>query len=452
MRSFNFKKSISLVIAALMLFAVVLTGCGTSATPASSGAAATVSQTSAATTAAQVDSSKPVTLSVEIFAEDLDYWNKHIQDDSFKKALPNVKLDIQSVKDSDELKKTLLVRQSAKEMPDAFYLKPDHIMQLKDSLYLWDKSDPLVQMNKTMDQLKILDAGDGKYYGLPMKEFAEWVYYRKSIFTELGLQVPQTWTDFVNVAKKIQDSGKYQGIALGLKDGWPAYPFLGQCPSNISNRPNLDNENVAIDAPFAPGTPYYVAYQRFDQLIKTGAFGKALGISYSEAGQMFASKKAGIIVIGQYYYPDYVKYGGDLNDLGLFALPVVDKAGETNRQATVIDIPFALAKDSKNIDLGKKLLTWYFSPEIYQPYLTERTMTSTIKGIDAQNLFTDASKNMKVDQFIQGQGDEKAVKLQNEVKYDMTAAGQQMFSGKDYNGILADYDKNWAAARKKFGY
>lgn len=81
----------------------------------------------------QVESASPsneqITLSVEIFAEDLDYWQKKSQEDAFKKALPNVKLDIQSVKDSTELLKTLKIRQAADEMPDLFYMKPEFLYE-----------------------------------------------------------------------------------------------------------------------------------------------------------------------------------------------------------------------------------------------------------------------------------------------------------------------------------
>ena len=184
-------------------------------------------------------------------------------------------------------------------------------------------------MNKAVNALEVNKAGEGKYYGLPMKQFAEWVYYRKSVFSELGLQGPQTWDEFVNTAKAIQDSGKYQGLALGGKDAWPQYPFVGFGPFTFFNDDNTDSKAAKTDTPFSPEGNYYKAFEKVEKLYKSGATGKALGIGYSEAGQMFASKKAGMMAIGQYYYPDYVKNGGDIQDLGIFPLPVVnDKRNE----------------------------------------------------------------------------------------------------------------------------
>lgn len=440
-------KGICIALASLTITATVLAGCGSNQdAQQSQGSQGSGNQVESAS-----PSKEQITLSVEIFAEDLDYWQKKSQEEAFKKALPNVKLDIQSVKDSTELLKTLKIRQAADEMPDLFYMKPDHVLQLKDSLYLWNADEPLVKMNTAVDKLEVNKAGEGKYYGLPMKQFAEWVYYRKSVFLELGLQVPQTWDEFVSTAKVIQDSGKYQGLALGAKDAWPQYPFVGFGPSTFFNDDNTASEAAKTDTPFSPDGNYYKAFEMVEKLYQTGATGKALGIGFSEAGQMFASKKAGMIVVGQYYYPDYVKFGGDIDDLGLFPLPVVNDKSETNRQVTMVDLPFGISKNSKHIEEAKKVLEWYFSPEVYKEYLTERTMSSTINGIEADNIFTTTAKTLNVTPFYIKDGDENAVKLSNETKWDGIAIGQLMLAGKDFRPIFEDLNKKWTSARKKLG-
>lgn len=443
----NTKKGIGMALVSLSLISAALTGCGaqkSEPSPAESGS-------KAAATPVVEKKKENVTLSVGIFAEDLDFWQKKSQEEAFKKALPNVTLDIQSYKDSGELLKALKVRQAAGEMPDVFYMKPDHVLQLKDSLYVWGADEPLVKMNKAVNALEVNKAGEGKYYGLPMKQFAEWVYYRKSVFSELGLQVPQTWDEFVNTAKAIQDSGKYQGLALGGKDSWPQYPFVGFGPFTFFNDDNTNSKAAKTDTPFSPEGHYYKAFEMVEKLYKSGATGKALGIGYSEAGQMFASKKAGMMTIGQYYYPDYVKNGGDIQDLGIFPLPVVNDKNETNRQVIVVDLPFGISKNSKHIDEAKKVLEWYFSPDVYKSFLTQTTMSSTINGIDADNLFTMTAKTLKVTPFYIKDGDENFVKLMNETKWDGSVIGQQMLTGKDFRPLFEDLNKKWTAARQKLG-
>ena len=58
---------------------------------------------------------------------------------------------------------------------------------------------------------------DGKIYGIPYATNADGVIYNKDIFNELGLQIPKTWDEFVDVSNKIKDSGKLP-LYLTLKD------------------------------------------------------------------------------------------------------------------------------------------------------------------------------------------------------------------------------------------
>lgn len=435
------KKGIGLILLGILSIMIVLTGCGKGANaPQPSDAASN-----------GTNSNEKVTLSVAVLAEDLDYWKEMSNSDSYKKLLPNVTLDLQSFKDAASLTQALKVRQSANEMPDLFYIKPYDLVDLKDSLYVFDKSDPLVQMNTAVDKLDELKAGDG-YYGLPMKEFGEWVFYSKSIFSELGLTVPKTWDEFVNTAKAIQTSGKYDGLALGAKDGWPQYPFVNYLGPVMFNDPNSVNEAVKTNTPFSPGSTTYKGFEMVEQLYKSGVVGKSpLGIGYSEAEQRFADKKAGMMAIGQYFYADYLKMGGDLNDLGIFPMPLVNDPNETIRQVYNVDLPFCISKDSKHIDVAKQVLQWYFSPEVYKPYLEDRAMSSTINGINPENIFTETSKQYPTQPITLNAGNEDYNKLNRETQMDASAIGAQMLAGKDFRPMLEVLNEKWTAARTKYG-
>ena len=91
-------KGLCIALASLAIMITAMTGCGSNQdTQGSQGSGNQVEGFA---------KQRKITLTVEIFAEDLDFWQKKSQEDAFKKALPNVTLDIQSVKDSDELLKT----------------------------------------------------------------------------------------------------------------------------------------------------------------------------------------------------------------------------------------------------------------------------------------------------------------------------------------------------------
>ena len=97
------------------------------------------------------------------------------------------------------------------------------------------------------------------------------------------------------------------------------------------------------------------------------------------------------------------------------------------------------------------MLEWYFSPEVYKPYLEQRAMSSTIKGIDPQNVFTEASKQYPTQTFTALAGEENFVKLQKETKWDSTVIGAQMLAGKDFRPIFEDLNQKWTDGRQKFG-
>jgi raffinose/stachyose/melibiose transport system substrate-binding protein len=439
-------RAISLVLG--MAFAVTsigLSGCGAQETTSSSSEATQTTQETAKA------SGEPVTLQVGLLAEDLDFFQQKITEDSFKKQLPNVTVDFQQYKDTEEMIKNQKIRQSANELPDVIYMKPDRILELKNSLLPWGKDEELVKQNKFVDTLDNNKAENGGYYGLPMKIFSEWVFYKKSVFKELNLQVPKTWNDFINTAKAIKANGKYIPIAMGGKDSWPCYPFNEFMPLLVGNNPKLLTDIAKQDEPFGTGSAFDTAYGMADQLYKADVMGKAMGTSWSEAEQMMSSNKAAMLAAGQYFLPDYKKNGGDMNDIDVFPLPVVNNSNEKIKSITMIDLFFAVSKNSKNAETAKKYISWFFSPDVYKSYITDRNMSSTINGVEADSIFAAAQKNLNVELQIYVPGDDNYTKLLGETKLDVKAIGTAMMAGKDYKTILADYNKKWKAAREKLG-
>ncbi len=68
---------------------------------------------------------------------------------------------------------------------------------------------------------------DGKVYGIKMINDPTFIYYRKSLFQQAGLQVPQTVDDLIAAAKKLTN-GNRKGIYLGPDSGVTAlYEIAG---------------------------------------------------------------------------------------------------------------------------------------------------------------------------------------------------------------------------------
>ena len=62
---------------------------------------------------------------------------------------------------------------------------------------------------------------EGELYAVPLEQDLVGVYYNQDIFNQLGLEVPSTYAEFLEVADAVKDAG-YIPIAFGNRDRWPA--------------------------------------------------------------------------------------------------------------------------------------------------------------------------------------------------------------------------------------
>ncbi|MGL4633968.1 MAG: ABC transporter substrate-binding protein, partial [Cetobacterium sp.] len=118
----------------------------------------------------------------------------------YKKINPNVTIKIEKIPNT-EYDTTMKIRNTAKQLPDIFAIRNKHMYSYRDAVH--DLSDlNASKINTFAEPYKI----DGKVVGLPMYGFNEYVYYRKSVFNKLGLEVPQTWNEFLGVVETINNS------------------------------------------------------------------------------------------------------------------------------------------------------------------------------------------------------------------------------------------------------
>jgi raffinose/stachyose/melibiose transport system substrate-binding protein len=62
---------------------------------------------------------------------------------------------------------------------------------------------------------------NGEVYSIPLDVNNLTIFYNKTIFKELGLEIPETIDELIEACQVLKENG-YLGIAHGAKDGWPA--------------------------------------------------------------------------------------------------------------------------------------------------------------------------------------------------------------------------------------
>jgi ABC-type glycerol-3-phosphate transport system substrate-binding protein len=192
-------------ISAMTAAGVTLAGCVVPTPPPQEPAAAPKAEPTEAPPAEKVSLSfwNMPFVTQEVSPEYVLKWEEDI-----KTALPNAEVDnfYGPGKYKDQRDKFLLQAKSGK--PDvieglledvAVYVEKGLIDPLDDRFAAWADSAQFVE--STLTPLRI----GGKLYGIPYNTNARALVYRKDIFEENGLEVPQTWPELVETSRKITE-------------------------------------------------------------------------------------------------------------------------------------------------------------------------------------------------------------------------------------------------------
>lgn len=67
---------------------------------------------------------------------------------------------------------------------------------------------------------------DGNVYGLPSEGDTAWLFYRRDLLEEAGLDVPQTWDEFLAAAKELNNPPDRYGAVIGARRDEAMWDFM----------------------------------------------------------------------------------------------------------------------------------------------------------------------------------------------------------------------------------
>ncbi len=140
---------------------------------------------------------------------------------------------------------------------------------------------------------KSFDCATGKLMGVPINPNIQMLYYRSDLYEELGLSVPETWTEFEEVCEKIEtprliciaQRGARQGV------GFNFYPYLWSFGGSAFTDPGAGDYTVTINSP-----EVLAALKFYLDLAKEHGHPKTGSITQSDMIQQFATGKAAHII------------------------------------------------------------------------------------------------------------------------------------------------------------
>lgn len=306
-----------------------------------------------------------------------------------------IKVNVEVGMNGTEQENIIKTRLAAGEAPDIVYYNTGSLLAaLNPEQYFIDLSD--TEMASTFDDGFIQAASvDGKLYGVPYNSSnVGGVFYNKDVYEELGLEVPETWDEFIANCDAVQAAGKTAVIG-SFADAWTTQiPFLADNYAVMQENPDFPEEFTAGTAKFAT-TPAGV--RSFEKLAALTPYYNEdyLACTYNDACDKLANGEGAhyfiqsgcITVIAELY-------GRETADkIGFFATP-----GDTSEEtgATVwCSLALYGNKNSEHLDAVKALLEWWVSDDAINAFSSAEPATGPYHN--GHKLPDDAFEVIRVD-------------------------------------------------------
>lgn len=295
--------------------------------------------------------------------------------DAFEKANPDITIDYTNYNYNPEYLQALSAASASDNLADIVGLQPGSLTQTYSD-YLIDLSDyakaewgddwTSVYDNVTQSQLQLGNKdGDDGHYILPIETQDIYVEYNKTLFEQLGLKVPTTYDELVEVSKILRDNG-YAPLFFGGADGWQHVNLLLMCTSQISDTLFDECQNGekawTCDEMKQAMTNYKKLFD--DGVMQDGSLSST---SYSDGTTLFLAGQAGMMLLGSWWAQEYTSE--DVSDAvanwdyDYFYLPALEEGLSDSKAIGGVDFGYGITKNCENPDLAWKALVSFATGE-----------------------------------------------------------------------------------------
>lgn len=282
--------------------------------------------------------------------------------DAFHAKYPNItiKFDPTNPPDYNAVLRTQLEGGTG---PDLFYVRSfSTSRQLYEEGFL-EPLEGLPGLNENFNEATRAPwaTDDGLPYGLPFIAVSHGVYYNQDIFNELGLEVPTTWQQLLDVAQTVKDAG-YTPFANASGDEWTIAEivFMNLAPNFIGGREGRlaylagercfnDEHTVAAFQAVADLAPFLPDGQE--------------ALTYYDSQQLFLMGDAAMWLGGSWDIPFFESEAPDFA-WSVFAVPAPE--GQPGYVTFHMDAGMGINAASKHKEEAKLFLEWMTSEEFAQ--------------------------------------------------------------------------------------
>lgn len=278
--------------------------------------------------------------------EALEDFNAIIAD--FEAENPDIRVVQNQVADSETLIRTLLVKDKA---PDVITLNANGgFGDLAQAGVFYDFSDePVLETINPAVQEILSDLGtkQDEVNGLGYVNNANGVIYNQDIFEEQGLEVPETWDEFIAVCEALEAAGitPFYGTLADSWTGMPSWNALGAYASQGGFFDDLraEGEDVGADSDvsFEKDFPAVMAQQaELFSYMQEGYRGR----TYDDGNAAFARGESAMLLQGIWALNPVKAINPDVK-AAIFPYPAADDPDD-RLLVSGVDVVVTMAKDT----------------------------------------------------------------------------------------------------------
>ena len=329
------KKVVALFLAFSMML-VLFVGCGQQAANEStttetvvSTDSSTVSQPVESEATVEKPSGKLIVWSYMNEGEPLQAWQQSVSD-RYKELYPEVEVEMVYLgRDILTVLQTKLQDNTAADFPDLVSIGDTALAPLAREGHLYDLTNELATPSYDSDKTwgdtfikNVIDIQkiDGKTYFIPEGVYTHGFFYDKVMFKKLGIEVPKTWDEFINVCETLKKNNVTPLSLDGTVDIYNLWWYT-RFAERLAGPDELAKAAVG-DASFIDNPAFLEAAKYIADLSKKEYFQKGFeGSAFPASQALFTQGVTGMLFCGGWIPTEMSAQTPPTMEMSMFSLP-----------------------------------------------------------------------------------------------------------------------------------
>ena len=336
------KKAVSAVLAASMLAAVILPGCG--------------SDENSGKTEIEILQYKP---------EAATYFDQ--VEEQFNASHDDIHLTISSPNDASTILRTRFIRE---DYPDiigiggdinySYYVDADILADVSDYPGMADVKESYIDILEALE----ITPKDGTY-GVPYVANAAGILYNRDMFEEHGWEIPESWDELMALCEEIEAEGILP-FYFGFRDTWTCLAPWNSLAVDLAPADTCQKVNAG-ETTFSE--EYVEVAEKCAQLVSYGP-DDPFAYGYNDACTAFANGESAMYPIGSYAVPQILSVNPEMN-IDSFVTPGNDDASK-NTLNSGVDLLFAVTAECENKEAAYEVLDFLMDDANIQAYIDDQ--------------------------------------------------------------------------------